>query len=227
MGPLDGLDHAVGQGQVSTESATVGKHPRHRTMRDVDHTLLIALKALADPNRLRIAGACADGPREAGRLAGDLGMPEAAVRRHLARLVEAGLVEALPGGTYALRVDAVHAVGRRLGAIEADDAPASDLTGPDGAPLPADEAKVIRAFLRDDRLTTIPSQESKRRIVIRYLCDRVFTEDRPYPEKEVNQRLALFHPDVATLRRAMIDDGLLVREASIYRRANPEARERP
>ena len=99
--------------------------------------------------------------------------------------------------------------------------PASDLTGPDGAPLPADEAKVIRGFLRDDRLTTIPSQESKRRIVIRYLCDRVFTEDRPYPEKEVNQRLALFHPDVATLRRAMVDDGLLVREAGIYRRAEP------
>jgi hypothetical protein len=187
----------------------------------MDHTLLTALKALADPNRLRIAGACADGPREAGRLAGDLGMPEVAVRRHLARLVEAGLVEALPGGTYALRIDAVRAVGRRLGAIEADDAPESDLTGPDGTALPADEAKVIRGFLRDDRLTTIPSQESKRRIVIRYLCDRVFTEDRPYPEKEVNQRLALFHPDVATLRRAMVDDGLLVREASIYRRANP------
>lgn len=206
---------------MSTESATVGKHPCHRTMRGMDHTLLTALKALADPNRLRIAGACADGPREAGRLAGDLGMPEAAVRRHLARLVEAGLVEALPGGSYALRVDAVHAVGRRLGALEADDAPASDMTGPDGKALPAEEAKVIRGFLRDDRLTTIPSQESKRRIVIRYLCDRVFTEDRAYPEKEVNQRLALFHPDVATLRRAMVDDGLLVREASIYRRANP------
>jgi hypothetical protein len=146
-------------------------------------------------------------------------MPEPAVRRHIARLVEAGLVETMPGGLHALRVDAVHAVGRRLGAIEADDAPASDLTGPDGVPLPADEAKVIRGFLRDDRLTTIPSQESKRRIVVRYLCDRVFTEDRPYPEKEVNQRLALFHPDVATLRRAMVDDGLVVRDAGIYQRS--------
>ncbi len=205
---------------MSTESAAVGKHPRHRTMRAMDHTLLTALKALADPNRLRVAGACADGPRTAAQLAADLGMPEPAARRHVARLVDAGLVDARPGGTYALRIDAVHAVGRRLGALEADDAPVSDLTGPDGGPLPADEAKVIRGFMRDDRLTTIPSQESKRRIVIRYLCDRVFTEDRPYPEKEVNQRLALFHPDVATLRRAMIDDGLLVREAGIYRRAS-------
>jgi hypothetical protein len=185
----------------------------------MDHTLLVALKALADPNRLRVAGACAAVPRTVGELAADLGMAEPAVRRHLDRLVEAGLIDAQPGTTYALRIDAVHAVGRQLGALEAHDAPASDLTGPDGAPLPADEAKVIRGFLRDDRLTTIPSQESKRRIVVRYLCDRVFTEERPYPEKEVNQRLALFHPDVATLRRAMVDDGLVVREAGIYRRA--------
>ena len=84
-------------------------------------------------------------------------------------------------------------------------------------PRAADEAKVIRDFFRDDRLTTIPSQEKKRLIVIRYLRDRCFTEDRPYPEKEVNQRLALFHPDVATLRRAMVDEGLMVREAGVYR----------
>jgi hypothetical protein len=46
----------------------------------------------------------------------------------------------------------------------------------------------------------------------------VFTEDRGYPEKEVNQRLGLFHPDVASLRRYMVDGGLVTREAGVYRR---------
>ena len=41
---------------------------------------------------------------------------------------------------------------------------------------------------------------------------------RPYLEKEVNQRLALFHPDVATLRRAMVDEGLLTRAGGVSRR---------
>ena len=43
--------------------------------------------------------------------------------------------------------------------------------------------------------------------MLRFLLERVFTEDREYPEKEVNQRLALFHPDVASLRRYLYDEG--------------------
>ena len=72
--------------------------------------------------------------------------------------------------------------------------------------LEADEAltaKTIRDFIRDGRLTTIPSREKRRRIIFRYLRDQVFTEDRGYPEAEVNQRLALFHPDV--VKKAIVD----------------------
>lgn len=203
---------------MSAESATVGKHPLHRTMRGVDHDLLVALKALADPNRLRVAAACAVGSRTATEIAAELGMAVPAVHRHLERLVAVGLVEPTPSAGYTLQVAAIHSLGRRLAAMEDQAAPVSDVLGVDGVPLPPDEARVIHAFLRDDRLTTIPSHERKRLIVIRYLRDRCFTEDRPYPEKEVNQRLALFHPDVATLRRAMVDEGLMTRESGLYRR---------
>ena len=55
--------------------------------------------------------------------------------------------------------------------------------------------------------------------MLRYLRDEVFAEDRDYPEQEVNQRLALFHPDVASLRRYMVDGGLVTRAAGIYRRS--------
>lgn len=85
---------------------------------------------------------------------------------------------------------------------------------------PAFEARVIRSFIREGRLTTIPARERRRQVIYRYLCDQVFTEERAYPEKEVNQRLALFHPDVATIRRGMVDAGLVTREAGEYRRGS-------
>ena len=65
---------------------------------------------------------------------------------------------------------------------------------------------------------TIPAQRAKRLVILRYLRDRCFTEDRAYPEKEVNQRLAIFHPDVAALRRYMVDEGLMTRSGGEYRR---------
>jgi hypothetical protein len=93
------------------------------------------------------------------------------------------------------------------------------LPGPHGRSVEAFEAKVVRSFFVDDRLLSIPAQERKKLVVLRYLLERCFAEDRPYPEKEVNQRLALFHPDVASLRRYLVQYGLLTREAGVYRRA--------
>jgi hypothetical protein len=69
------------------------------------------------------------------------------------------------------------------------------------------EAKVLRSFFRDGRLVSIPAQDRKKRVVLLHLLELCFPEDRAYPEKEVNQRLALFHPDVAALRRYLVDFG--------------------
>jgi hypothetical protein len=98
--------------------------------------------------------------------------------------------------------------------------PPQPLTGPAGEELPHDVAKVLNAFFKDGRLATIPARERKRIVVLRYLRDRVFTEDRAYPEAEVNQRLALYNRDVAALRRYMVDAGLVTRSAGEYRRVD-------
>ena len=45
-----------------------------------------------------------------------------------------------------------------------------------------------------------------------------FEPGRPYPEREVNHILLDFNEDVATLRREMIDHGLMKREKGIYER---------
>jgi hypothetical protein len=86
-----------------------------------------------------------------------------------------------------------------------------------------DREKVVRAFLRDGRLVSIPAKPSKRDLLLAVILDLSFREDRDYEEKEVNMRLALLHPDVAALRRYLVDARLMTREAGIYRRARPMA----
>ena len=83
--------------------------------------------------------------------------------------------------------------------------------------------KVERAFLREGRLVSIPAKPSKRDLLLPVILDRCFPEDRDYEEKEVNMRLALLHPDVAALRRFLVDGRWMTREAGIYRRARPMA----
>jgi hypothetical protein len=121
-----------------------------------------------------------------------------------------------------LRLDTLQGIGRRLDEIE-HGSDRSSLPGPASDGLAADDARVLRGYVEDGRLTTIPTQEKKRLVVLRWLRDRVFAEDREYPEKEVNQRLALFHPDVASLRRGMVDAGLASRSAGLYRRTDDPA----
>jgi ArsR family transcriptional regulator len=52
------------------------------------------LKTLANPRRLEILHRLAEGPREVGRLAADLGLSQPNVSQHLAVLRAAGVVEA-------------------------------------------------------------------------------------------------------------------------------------
>jgi hypothetical protein len=206
----------------------------------VDPELVAELRALVDQHRLRIIARLADRPADVGTLASELRLPVPAVRRHLEILADVGLVERLPGiaaafESFGARMDRVGRLGREL-AVLAGAVAVSDVVGPRGTwphggePLEAtlarlqptpDENRTLRAHLVDGRLASIPAQPKKRQIVLRLLLERVFTEDRGYPEKEVNQRLALFHPDVAALRRYLVDDRYVGRDAGVYRRLGP------
>ena len=98
-------------------------------------------------------------------------------------------------------------------------------TSPEAAAGPlrrlSEQEKVVRAFLRDGRLVSIPAKPSKRDLLLPVILDRCFPEDRDYEEKEVNMRLALLHPDVAALRRYLVDARWMTREAGTYRRTRP------
>ncbi len=202
----------------------------------MDSELLTGIRAVVDGHRIRILGRLVESPADPATLAGELRLPVHLVRRQLEVLAHAGLVEprADRPGAFGARPDRVGQLARRLADLERD--AAGTATGPEGAwphdgepladtlarlaPTP-EEAKTLRSYLVDGRLATIPAQRGKRQIVLRFLLERVFTEDRAYPEKEVNQRLAVFHPDVAALRRYLYDDRYVDREAGLYRRRGP------
>jgi hypothetical protein len=96
-----------------------------------------------------------------------------------------------------------------------------------GAPTPprrlTDQEKIVRTFIRDGQLVSIPAKPSKRDLLLPVILDRCFPDDRQYEESEVNMRLALLHPDVAALRRYLVDGGWMTREAGVYRRTRPMA----
>jgi hypothetical protein len=87
--------------------------------------------------------------------------------------------------------------------------------------------KVVRAFIRNGRVVSIPAKPSKRDHLLPVILDHCFPEDRAYAEDEVNRRLAALHPDVAALRRYLVDGGWMTRDAGVYRRTRPMASENP
>jgi hypothetical protein len=84
------------------------------------------------------------------------------------------------------------------------------------------EAHVLRAFIGNGRLKSIPARERKKLVVYRHLVDQVLPDPAELvPERDLNMRLALWHPDVATIRRALVDLGFAHRARMEYRRAVP------
>lgn len=169
------------------------------------------LRALADPERLAIAGSLAVGPRGADELAASLGLSIARVRRHLNRLASAGVVRPQEGRrTYRLDPGTLRAAAEEVGPPRG--------TGLALAAANEDEEAVLRSYFRGGSLREIPAKDSKRRIVL----ERIAIEFDPgvrYSEIEVNAIVGRFHPDHAALRRHLVDGGFLSRDHGVYWRS--------
>ena len=62
--------------------------------------LLTALRAVAEPTRLRLLALCAEGQFTVSELVQILGQSQPRVSRHLKQLSDAGLLERLPEGSW-------------------------------------------------------------------------------------------------------------------------------
>jgi hypothetical protein len=79
----------------------------------------------------------------------------------------------------------------------------------------------VDRFLRDGRIAQYPARPDDRAELLRWVVAQVIATDETLGERELNSRLALLVDDFATLRRYVVDAGLLRRDADgrAYRQA--------
>lgn len=80
------------------------------------------------------------------------------------------------------------------------------------------EQRILATFVREGRLVLMPTRRAKRLVVLDEVA-QLFELGRTYPEHQVNALLAPIHPDVAALRRYLVDERFLTREGGIYWRS--------
>jgi excisionase family DNA binding protein len=78
------------------------------------------------------------------------------------------------------------------------------------------EEKTVGSFFENGKLKSIPTTRAKRLHVLQHLVSKLEGQ-RTYSEKEINEFLSKFHPDVCTLRREFIMNKLMVRKAGNYK----------
>lgn len=163
------------------------------------------LRIAVDPLRLAILGRAAVAAVDADALATELHEDPRRVRREVGRLVETGLLG------RDLRLD--RAALRRIAQALPQAAPADPvlLSGP----WTAEEARQLAQFFSGSRLVSLPMVHAKRHLVLERLAQE-FEPGLRYTEREVNSILQVFYSDHTTLRRYLVDDGLLTRAEGVY-----------
>jgi hypothetical protein len=160
---------------------------------------------LAEPGRLRVYAAVVLGADVPSSVADRTGLPARTVVAAIRRLQQGGLLTIVDGRLVA-EVDAFKDSVREFAP------PPSE-----AEPLDPDRQKaaVLRAFMAEGRLVRIPAARGRRLVVLEHLA-ACFEPGLKYPEKAVDAILRAWHPDYASLRRYLIDEGMLARENAIY-----------
>lgn len=167
---------------------------------------------LAEPARLRVLAALVLGARTPSELVAATGLDQRAIGRALQRLESGGLVSSDRDGftvdTALFKQVARAAVPSRQ---TADHGYADERT-----------ESTVRTFVRDGRLWRLPSQRSRRRVVLEHVAQS-FPPGARYSEKELGVVLRAYcvggEVDHVTLRRYLVDEALLSREHGEYWRS--------
>jgi hypothetical protein len=163
------------------------------------------LRLALDPIRLAVLGRAAVSEVDVEGLAGELGVPSRKVLKAVGSLREAGLL----AGDLTLDRESLRRVAEAL--------PQAGMVDPAflEGPWTDEEAAVLSRFFSGTTLTRIPAAAGKRRLVLERLAME-FEPGLRYGEREVNLTLEAFHPDYASLRRYLVDEGFMAREGGVY-----------
>ena len=174
-------------------------------------------KCLSDKSRLQILKSLAIEDMYVERLAERLGITAPTVSFHLKKLADAGAVTSYKSQYYMMYSLKKEIFETRILDILREKSDEDALQ----AQRDADYRKrVLDTFFEYGKLKAIPAQRKKERIILDEIV-KAFAFDRVYSEREVNIILADYYDDFCTLRRDMISEKLLDRDAGGYWRVKP------
>jgi len=132
------------------------------------------------------------------------------VSHHLQYLNHVGLVSAKAEGYYSvyrLEQGTLDKMAQRIMERETLPSIAAEVD------LDAYDRKVIANFTdANGQVKNLPAQRKKLEVILRYVM-RDFKPEMRYSEKQVNEILARYHPDTATLRRELVVNKMLMRDS--------------
>lgn len=182
-------------------------------MQDAD--VIKVFKCLADNSRLQIIKSLIQEDMYVEQLAERLALTAATVSFHLKKLVDARIVTFYRDQYYTMYSLCENVLQKSIYEIVREDFKA-------GEELERREEeyrkKVIASFFEFGELKTIPAQRKKERIILEEIA-KVFEAEKVYSEQEVNEVISRFHKDYCTLRRDMVDEGIMIREDARYWKA--------
>jgi hypothetical protein len=169
----------------------------------------VIVGALGETDRRRLLAAIELGAATLPDATKASGLSDQRAAKALARLLSNHLVVGTAEGGLRVDDDAFRRAARAARARPRSDEHAGE---------PEQRRKVLEAFVRNGRITSMPTAPWKREIVLDWLA-RTFDVGRHYSEAEVNVALEGHADDHASLRRALVDAGLLDRAEREYWRS--------
>lgn len=177
---------------------------------------LAIMKALADESRLAIIKSLLEQSQYVEEIAKRHALAPSTVSFHLKKLEQAGLVSSKKEQYYVV--------------VQANellfDTTLRDIVSASNARKELQDErmddyrrKVLEIFFRHGTLEKLPAQHKKRLIVLEEFALK-FEPGRRYSELEVTGLIKPLFDDYCTIRRLLVDDGLIHREESTYWRDN-------
>lgn len=181
-------------------------------------------KALADPTRIKILILLAEGELNGQVLAEKLGVTPATITHHAAKLREASLIkERRDKNTIYFSLNHYfikNSASATENLIYQRVNPEHTAERIPDADQQLRESVIKNFFTQDGKLKSIPAQLKKKLIVLTHIVS-MLENGRKYSEKEINEFIAGFHEDFATIRREFIMHHFMYRDIGVYE-LNPQ-----
>lgn len=165
--------------------------------------------ALSNPERLKVIGLIAIEPLSMTQIAERLKWTSTEAYKQISSLEHFGLIKN-QSGTYHLDTETLRKMSRQILSGSRPRMSKDDFEGEE-----YDRKVLSDYFAPGEKLKQIPLQRKKLSVVLRYLL-KAFEPGQRYTERQVNELLKRYHPDTASLRRGMVDEGMLTRQDGIY-----------